>query len=52
MISERKKQQANADSALKNALAEKNAQAAKIAAQQKTIEELRANYLKMAPKEK
>ncbi|MCF6313882.1 MAG: hypothetical protein L3J39_15660 [Verrucomicrobiales bacterium] len=52
LISERAQQQAAADAALKKALAEKEAQAAKIAAQQKTIEELRAKYLKMLPKEK
>ncbi|MFK5924063.1 MAG: hypothetical protein QM496_17945 [Verrucomicrobiota bacterium] len=52
LISERTKQQAAADAALKKALTEKDAQAAKIATQQKTIEELRAKYLKMVPKEK
>lgn len=52
LIAEKSKQQASTDSALKTALAEKEAQAAKIAAQQKTIEELRAKYLKMVPKEK
>ena len=51
VISERAKQQMAADSSLKKALAEKNAQAAKIAAQQKTIEELRAKYLSMLPKD-
>jgi len=51
LVAERSKQQAAADAALKKALAEKDAQAAKIAAQQKTIEELRAKYLNMVPKE-
>ena len=52
VINERTKQQAATDTALKKALSEKDAQAQKIAAQQKTIDELRAKYLQMLPKKK